>query len=135
MAGKSLFGRSAIDRGGINKFGLIGNRASCRGYSSSTVVRGSFLCFGRRAARVRLSSNFFEGRMGARSRGLSFSFLIVIFGSFFFTFSLAASCNQPGGTGAGDLNKRRCAHTVASIKLKPSSARTNGNMKESLNTW
>jgi hypothetical protein len=29
--------------------------------------------------------------MGARSRGRSFSFLIVIFGSFFFTLSLAYS--------------------------------------------
>lgn len=66
-------------------------KVACLSYSSSPMERGSFLYFGRRWSRLRLSTNFFEGRMGARSRGRSLSFLIVIFGSFFFI-----SSNQSG---------------------------------------
>ena len=53
------------------------------GYSSST-RRGSFLCFSRRSSRRRLSSNFFDGKIGARGRGRNLSFSIVILSGFFF---------------------------------------------------
>ena len=52
---------------------------------SSLWRRGSFLCLGRRSSRVRLSSNFLVGRMGALSRGLSSSFLIVVLTGFLAT--------------------------------------------------
>lgn len=65
-------------------------RAACgpRYYSPSAERRGSFLCFGWRSSRVRLSTNFFDGRIGARSRGRSASFFIVSFLAFFGTTQL-----------------------------------------------
>jgi hypothetical protein len=61
--------------------------AGCRerNYDSSINWPGFFLCFGLRSSRSRLSTNFFEGRMGARSRGRSSSFLMVSFRGFFGT--------------------------------------------------
>ena len=53
-------------------------------YSSLIARRISFLCFSRRSSRRRLSSNFFVGNMGARGRGRSWSFSIVILSVFFF---------------------------------------------------
>ena len=56
-----------------------------RRYSSSTKRRGSFLCFSVRSSRRRLSSNFLDGMIGARSRGRNFSFSIISFFCFFAT--------------------------------------------------
>src|ERR1041384_8452621 len=52
-------------------------------YSSSAERRISLLCFSRRSSRWRLSWNFFDGSIGARGRGSSFSFSIVSLSLFF----------------------------------------------------